>query len=857
MSVEIVTSGGGEALSYILNAVAAITGGSSYISLIKISLAFGVIWVSFRAAFAFPIGDSLKWFMGYLVLYNAMLLPKETVLITDKFDPAFHRVVDNVPVGITKIGSYTSQIGIGIAELFDQSFSLPDDMQYSKNGFLFGTKLLEQASRLKIRNAEFGDNMNKFIIQCIFYDIAFNKYTVDELRSADDLWNFMINDHNQSKLRMFTYNDHGNRQYVTCDEGSKMLATKWHHEIDNQMTYLFRRNFSTKTSSMAAANYISAYFQTASNYLMDNSKSAADTIRQNLMLNAINDASYDYNSTSVSNYSDLMSNSEAISSFQRIASQAEEWIPLLRTVFEAILYGIFPFLFLIFLLPVGYKVFMGYVGAFIWIESWPPLYAILHLLMTLYNKSKLSIAEGGQTINNITILNDINDNTALIAGAMMMSIPYISLKLLPFAQAGFAGIGQMAGSILAPASTAASSVAHEVSRGNFSAGTSSFDTHSFDTATAHKFDQSFMNQNYGGSLQNSDGSITKFTGDRSEHIDTSAMQSTFTHDMKTSMSISDALQQRAGISSTMGHNLEQESLKYQASSIDTAAKMAHLYSQGKESGEGWTKGVDSSTSKAFDQINAVSDKYGYNVGINAGGSYNKGGKGFGGKIAGMIGINAGANYEHSNEDQKRMQDSINIISKSSQEGRFSIHDSEGKSLNEELNASYTKYQQLSDKASSYYNEAKNLSNEATRTKSLEGTVTTNEATGFYDWMRNQGYSRQEVVSVIENPDRIQTFQMLSNQYMQNRVDSLYSADYGKNLMNNVRADNGSYAKQSFDFSQQHAGDVMDRSGEIKSAYNSTKIDNVEDRDRDNSELMSGTTNDIKEKIAVINKKKEE
>ena len=406
MTIEIVTSGGGEALNYILNAVASITGGNSYMSLIKISLAFGVIWVSFRTAFAFPIGDSLKWFMGYLVLYNAMLLPKETILITDKFDPAFHRVVDNVPVGIAEIGSYTSQIGIGIAELFDQSFSLPDDMQYSKNGFLFGTKLLEQASRLKIRNAEFADNMNKFIIQCTFYDIAFNKYTVDELRSADDLWNFMINDHNQSKLRMFTYNDHGNRQYVTCDEGSRMLATKWHHEIDNQMTYLFRKNFSTRTSSVAAANYISAYFQTASNYLMDNSKSATDTIRQNLMLNAINDASYDYNSTSVSNYSDLMSNSEAISSFQRIASQAEEWIPLLRTVFEAILYGIFPFLFLIFLLPVGYKVFMGYVGAFIWIESWPPLYAILHLLMTLYNKSKLSIAEGGQTINNITIDNN-------------------------------------------------------------------------------------------------------------------------------------------------------------------------------------------------------------------------------------------------------------------------------------------------------------------------------------------------------------------------------------------------------------------------------------------------------------------
>jgi conjugal transfer mating pair stabilization protein TraG len=856
MAVEIVTSGGGEALYYILNAVAAITGGSSFMSLIKISLSFGTIWITYRAAFSFPFGDSIKWFLAYLVLYNALLLPKETVLITDNFDPAFARTVDNVPIGIAEIGSYTSQIGIGIAELFDQNFGLPDDMQYSKNGFLFGSKLLKDTAKLKITNAEFSANMNDFIIQCVFYDIAFNKYTINDLNATDDLWNFLINEHTQSPLRMFTYANQGNRQYVTCAEGSRLLANQWNHEIDSQMNYLYRRNFDTSTSNIAAVNYISSYLQTADNYLMNSSKSATDVIRQNMMINAMNDASYSYDSSSVSQYSDAVAGIESVGNFQRLAAQAEEWIPLLRTVFEAILYGMFPFLFIMFLLPSGHKVFMGYVSAFLWIESWPPLYAILHLIMTLYNRTRLSFADGAQTLGNISILVDINNTTAILAGAAMMSIPYISLKLLPFAQSGFAGIGYMAGSMLAPASGAAASAAHEASRGNFSAGSSSLDTHSFDTNNAHKSDTSFASQSYGGNLQNSDGSVSKYTGDGKEHIDTTAMQSNFSHDMKTSMSISDALQQRAGTSQTMGHNLEQESSKYEASSIDTAAKMAHMYSQGKESGEGWTKGVDVDTQKAFDQINTIGKKHGWNWGFAADGTVSGSyGSEKTGKLSGSASGKVGWNHESYKEDQKVLKDAMQVINKSSKQGHFNIHDSEGKSLNEELNTSFTKSQQLSDKASSYYNEAKNLSNEATKTKSLEGTVTTNEATGFYDWMRNQGYSRKEVSSIIENPDRSQTFQAFSDKYMQGRVDSIYSADYGKNLMD-TKVDNNSYAKQSAEFTQQHAGEVKDQRQMIKDTYDNTRIAQVRKDGLDNSKLIGEVWSDVNGQNREFDKKKE-
>src|SRR5690606_19912791 len=137
-----------------------------------IAIIFGIIWIGLRSALSLASGKEIwVWFISYTMLYQALMLPKTTVLITDKFDQTYSATVDNVPYGLAVIGSYTSQIGNGIAELFDQTFSLPDDQNYSKNGFLFGTKVIEQASALKISDSEFAANMSQFIQQCVFYDI--------------------------------------------------------------------------------------------------------------------------------------------------------------------------------------------------------------------------------------------------------------------------------------------------------------------------------------------------------------------------------------------------------------------------------------------------------------------------------------------------------------------------------------------------------------------------------------------------------------------------------------------------------------------------------------------------------------
>ena len=121
-------------------------------------------------------------------------------------------------------------------------------------------------------------------------------------------------------------------------------------------------------------------------------------------------------------------------------------------------------------------------------------------------------------------------------------------------------------------------------------------------------------------------------------------------------------------------------------------------------------------------------------------------------------------------------------------------------------------------------------------------------------MRNQGYSNKEVGSIMENPDRSQTRQALTDKYMQNRVDSIYSADYGKNLMD-TKVDNNSYVKQSAEFSQQHAGEVKDQRQMVKDTYDSTKIDQINTNRLDKSKLTGEVWSDVNGQNREFDKKK--
>lgn len=65
------------------------------------------------------------------------------------------------------------------------------------------------------------------------------------------------------------------------------------------------------------------------------------------------------------------------STYAVMGQLAAKFLPLLKNIYEGILFGMFPFLFLIFMLPIGVKIFLAYLKNIIWLQLWAPLYAFM------------------------------------------------------------------------------------------------------------------------------------------------------------------------------------------------------------------------------------------------------------------------------------------------------------------------------------------------------------------------------------------------------------------------------------------------------------------------------------------------
>jgi conjugal transfer mating pair stabilization protein TraG len=151
---EIYAYGNVDTLTGIFNAIAAIMGGADYFGLIRTIAVTGVLVAAAAGLFTPGRFHGWAWFMGFMLLYHALFLPKVDVVIVDKLGGQAPVAVGNVPIGIAFFGHSTSKIGDVLTRLFETAFQvipapdaqLPNELTYQKNGVLFGNRLI-QASR--------------------------------------------------------------------------------------------------------------------------------------------------------------------------------------------------------------------------------------------------------------------------------------------------------------------------------------------------------------------------------------------------------------------------------------------------------------------------------------------------------------------------------------------------------------------------------------------------------------------------------------------------------------------------------------------------------------------------------------
>ncbi|MBT4922421.1 MAG: hypothetical protein HON23_05345 [Rickettsiales bacterium] len=793
---EVVTHGGGEALYYILNGVAMITHGDTYADLTALSVAFAAGWIAFKAAFGTTnIRETSLWFGGFLLFYQALLVPKTTVMISDRFDPSYTKSVDNVPYGLAFFASSTSAIGNGIAELFDQSFALPGDLSYSDSGMLMGSKVFRDVQKSEVMDVEFASNLNSFIENCVLtINYVTGGITNTELSKSQDLWSLITVDNTLTTAAGIEYQDGDDQSYQSCKDAAFLLEAKWDTEISDQTIYhyekLFHKSADDQTDTILLGNLISD----ANNFFINASDDSADIIRQSLMINAIQNASIN-----MSEYADVISAIETRNSFERAASQATTWLPLARSAIEAMLYGIFPFVFLLFLLPVGVKVFTNYIQALIWLQAWPPLYAVLHLIMTLYNQQDLiPYHDKGVTIQNLNSIEQVQEDLSLIAGYLMLMIPFLATKLLN----GFAGIGHMLGSMTGALQGASATAVSEMTRGNYSQGNVSQNN-----VSGNKLDTRFSSLTH-GSTQDTDygGQVTQFLGGKTVMKMGGASDEHHTK-MNQSMSEKQILAERADYSQKMGNNYDNMAQKALNQSFSSSLEFANRLESAEQNGESWTQNIDDQTRESVSNLKQYAEDNNVNIGLGGG-----------------VLVKGGTEFNVSSHDQKALSEDFETIQRFSSESSSSIQNSEAQSQLEATTSSYDKFQSNSQTASKYYGVEESINKYSESVKEEGFDVSVDRTSDFtQNFLRDRGYDDKDVYNIMDDSRYANEQEQLIQEYRFNLGNQMLS-EKGIDVIDQTKSELGvaeqSFSEPNVDFSDNHRE-------ELKAKFTPNKLANTD------------------------------
>ena len=478
--VEIFTVGGGEYIVNVLNAVAAWTGAGGYKSLIQVALVMGMVLAVIVVAFNQDWRAWLNWFLGATLIYMCLMVPRMDVHVTDRVNPSLAPAnVANVPLGLALMASFTSQAGDYLTRSAELVFGLPDDLNYSKNGMIYGARLLESTRSLRISDPEFAANFDEHVRQCVFYDLLLGRYSMKELSESDDIWATIAPGSAARAQKFLTRqaDDSVTASIITCREAYTALSGQWASLIDEMTLVAGRQLYPRQTEALAKAKLM-ADLPIAYQYLTGISRSASDIFRQVLTINAMNQAMHGFAGASGTSSIDVFAQTRADIQTERtyssIAHNAMKWVPILNVVLTVVFYALFPVLFPLFLMPrTGPIALRGYVTGFFYLAAWGPLFVILHMILMFKGAGDVAAAGGstGLSLATFSGMSDVNSDIGILAGYLVASIPFLAGGVAR----GALAISGQATSYLNPSQNAAEEASREASTGNVSLGNSNID----------------------------------------------------------------------------------------------------------------------------------------------------------------------------------------------------------------------------------------------------------------------------------------------------------------------------------------------------------------------------------------------
>ena len=610
------TYGHYDAMFYVLNGIKMIMDSDLTGAMIKLMALVATSYYALRGmaeASNGGVGHYLLKTIGMLMLISTLLVPKADILVVDRISGK-KDIVSGLPYAFVLPVGILEAVGAGITSLFEQAFARVGSMAYKDYGLIFGQRLVQESKDWRINNPEFARNMNIFLKRCVVLESMIgSRFTPEDVFNSTDM--FRLVTEKAGTFRQVDFRINKRLERLNCKEAGVALKDYLKPEID----FL---NFKYKGTDFSIAGGNEGLGNMQINQLLGRNLeagystslgvegSAAEIIRQNLMINSLKDWGNISDKYGYTRADDLQKSNWKIS-----GDLAKKYLPMLLNITKALIYSSFIFIVPLMILSGGVSHYLKYCTVIFSLQIWPALNAVLNLFIELYSNLRGAALTGGNlTFANFNQVHESVDTIVLVASGLQMSIPFLSFAIV---QGGVGSFVHLASTLQSASSSAAGTASQEITSGNRSFDNISKDTASIGNKSGFKTDFNQLHQEGATQIQGADGSMLRNFADGTSSITSGSgvNKSSGSRALFMEEGINTSLHEGASKSLSAMKSDEQHYQQSQSSAISTTTdRVAHLAQRqaaGKSINIDQTTEEGKAMQEAINNTRSLHDRDGY------------------------------------------------------------------------------------------------------------------------------------------------------------------------------------------------------------------------------------------------------
>ena len=489
-TLEYVAFWSGDQVAELFEAAAALMNTSDYQGLLQTSALIGFLLMMVGAAIHYRLKDLSVWAGVILFCAFALLIPKVPVTVSDP-KAGTVRVVDRVPLGLAFPACAANSVSVWAAESFETALGALDAERFTLFGAAFPQRAVEALYAAGPVDPAVREKLRAFVESCVATEILTDEGKMTALTKAPSLSDLLLSGTWVNPARRVFLD--GN--LYSCKAAAGVVKEAIETDLEKVEEKLLLQLSGTSDAMMQEA--VRKATAESEAIFLGTAKGLRESLRHAVLLNALPEGLGDFAKRSAApvaaaaEIAKAQGNLATEINYRASAELAEAALPKLRSLLEMLVIGVFPVMIVMALaLGIGATAMLRfYVVLLVWLALWAPIASVVNFLSLADADPVSALVKlyGGVTLEAADVIRKAGTTSEAMAGTLMMLVPVISFAIAKVSDNGAAA---WAGSVLAPAQSAANAQGASLSAGNVSVGNASVGNTTMNNTSANTHDTS-------------------------------------------------------------------------------------------------------------------------------------------------------------------------------------------------------------------------------------------------------------------------------------------------------------------------------------------------------------------------------